>query len=147
MHAISAGQDCKKFVEDSLAIEDLDYAVFSKVSPRSDEVMKGAEIYNREQCDAIVALGGGSPMDCAKGIGIVTSNPGYILDYEGVDLIPNPLPPMIPSTAGSKITDIHALEALRLLSLNLPRAIESTGPYIFFFVSDNGIGMNRDQNI
>jgi hypothetical protein len=66
-------------------------------------------------------------MDCAKGIGIVTSNPGHILDYEGVDLIPNPLPPMIPSTAGSKITDIHALEVLRLLSLNLPRVL-----YLFF---------------
>ncbi len=134
-------------MEDSLAMEDLDYAVFSNVSPRSDEVMKGAEIYNWEQCDAIIAVGGGSPMDCVIGIGIVTSNPGHILDYEGVDLIPNPLPPMIHSTASSKITDNHAFEALRLLSLNLPRVIESPGSYIFFSVSDNGIGMNRDQNI
>jgi hypothetical protein len=31
-------------VEDSLDMEDLDYAVFSNVSPRSDEVIKGAEI-------------------------------------------------------------------------------------------------------
>jgi alcohol dehydrogenase class IV len=212
-----AGQYCKKFhvqkpvivtdkgvtgagwarqVEDSLAMEDLDYVVFSDVSPnpRSDEVMKGARIYGRENCDAIVAVGGGSPMDCAKGIGIVISNPGHILDYEGVDLIASPLPPMIfiPTTAGtsadvsqfciinnlearvkiaiiskivipdialidpettttmdpyltsctgmdamvhageafvstasSKITDIHALEALRLLSLNLPRVMGS----------------------
>src|SRR3989339_1661958 len=88
-----AGQYCKKFhvkkpvivtdrgviqagwtrqVEESLALENLDYVVFSDVSPnpRSDEVMNGALVYSRENCDAIVAVGGGSPMDCAKGIGI-----------------------------------------------------------------------------
>jgi alcohol dehydrogenase class IV len=42
-------------------------------------------------------------MDCAKGIGIVVSNGGNILDYEGIDNITQPLPPLlcIPTTAGS----------------------------------------------
>jgi len=42
-------------------------------------------------------------MDCAKGIGVVMGNPGHILDYEGVDMVPNPGPPLIfiPTTAGS----------------------------------------------
>ena len=42
-------------------------------------------------------------MDCAKGIGIVVSNGGHILDYEGVDKISSPIPPLIfiPTTAGS----------------------------------------------
>ncbi len=65
--------------------------------------MQGAEIYQQEGCDVIVAVGGGSPMDCAKGIGIVSSNHLDILQFEGVDKIQMPVPPLIfiPTTAGS----------------------------------------------
>lgn len=50
-----------------------------------------------------MAIGGGSPMDAAKGIAIVASNGGSIHDYEGANRIQHPLPPMVfmPSTAGS----------------------------------------------
>lgn len=92
-------------VEESLTEAGVDYVIFSEVTPnpRAEEVMKGAEIFNQESCTGIVSIGGGSPMDCAKGIGIVNSNGGHIVDYEGVDKIPTPLPPMIfiPSTAGT----------------------------------------------
>ncbi len=81
------------------------HTVFSHVTPnpKDSEVMAGAEIYRKKSCDAIVALGGGSPMDCAKGIGIICTNNGHISDYEGVDKIPVPCPPLIciPTTAGS----------------------------------------------
>lgn len=79
--------------------------IFDVVSPnpRSAEVMAGAGVYARERCNAIVAVGGGSVMDCAKGIGIVCSNGGNILDYEGVDRIGRPMPPLIciPTTSGT----------------------------------------------
>jgi alcohol dehydrogenase len=79
--------------------------VFSSVSPNphDKQVMDGAEFYNREQCDAIVAVGGGSPMDCAKGIAIVATNHCHILDVEGVDKVRFPMPPLIciPTTAGT----------------------------------------------
>ncbi|AFP30158.1 alcohol dehydrogenase-like regulatory protein ErcA [Marinobacter sp. BSs20148] len=79
--------------------------VYTGVSanPRVDEVMAGAELYKSFECDVIVAIGGGSPMDCAKGIGIVVSDGRNILDFEGVDTIVNPPPPMIliPTTAGT----------------------------------------------
>ena len=43
-----------------------------QIAPEAvDEVMAGAELYRASDCDVIVAIGGGSPMDCAKGIGIV----------------------------------------------------------------------------
>lgn len=82
------------------------YKVFSHVTPnpRATEVMEGAEIYNKEGCDIIVSVGGGSPMDCAKGIGIVSSNNNInILNFEGVDKIQAPVPPLIfiPTTAGT----------------------------------------------
>ncbi len=94
-----------KQVEDSLAESGVEYVIFSEVTPnpRAEEVMKGAEVFRTENCSGIVSIGGGSPMDCAKGIGIIISNHGHILDYEGIDQIPAPLPPMIfiPSTAGT----------------------------------------------
>jgi alcohol dehydrogenase len=53
--------------------------------------------------DSIVALGGGSSLDCAKGIGFVLSNGGSMKDYWGHDKAPKPLPPMIgvPTTTGT----------------------------------------------
>ncbi|QOX78116.1 iron-containing alcohol dehydrogenase [Trichlorobacter lovleyi] len=78
---------------------------FTRVTsnPKDHEVMAGATVYRDRRCDGIVAVGGGSPMDCAKGIGIVCSNGGHILDYTGVDQVPLPMPPLIciPTTAGS----------------------------------------------
>ena len=91
-------------------IENLDESgipsvVFDAVTPnpKDTEVMAGAARYRDEGCDVIVALGGGSVIDCAKGIGIVSANGGSILDYEGVDRIPRPCPPLIciPTTAGT----------------------------------------------
>lgn len=83
----------------------LSYEVYSGVSPnpREKEVMNGAEVYKNEECNSIIAIGGGSAMDCAKGIGIVSSNNGNILEFEGVDMVSDPIPPLIciPTTAGS----------------------------------------------
>lgn len=79
--------------------------VFDAVTPnpKDHEVMAGAARFRDEGCDVIVALGGGSVIDCAKGIGIVSGNGGHILDYEGVDRISRPGPPLIciPTTAGT----------------------------------------------
>ncbi|HYS43911.1 MAG TPA: alcohol dehydrogenase-like regulatory protein ErcA [Geobacteraceae bacterium] len=89
----------------SLREAGLDHVVYDAVTgnPRADEVMTGAGLYRQENCNAIVAVGGGSPMDCAKGIGIVSANKGDILAFEGVDNVELPLPPLIciPTTAGS----------------------------------------------
>lgn len=83
----------------------IETAVFSGVSPnpRAAEVMAGAEFYQQSGCDVIVAVGGGSPMDCAKGIGIVSTNKRHILEFVGVDNVAVPGPPLIciPTTAGS----------------------------------------------
>jgi alcohol dehydrogenase class IV len=81
------------------------YIIFDQVTPnpRDYEVMKGAEIYLENKCNGIIAVGGGSPLDAAKGIGIVANNGGHILNYEGVDEIPSVIPPLIciPTTSGS----------------------------------------------
>ena len=90
---------------ESLAKEGIAVERFSEISPnpRDYEVSNGAERYQSLGCDAIIAVGGGSVMDCAKGIGIVVSNGGSVLQYEGVDRVPVPMPPLIciPTTGGT----------------------------------------------
>lgn len=92
-------------VERSLDESGLHHVTFTDLNPnpRDSEVMYGAEAYMADECDGIVAVGGGSPMDCAKGIGIVVSNKRHVLDFEGVDNVSRPSPPLvcIPTTAGS----------------------------------------------
>ncbi|HWI41453.1 MAG TPA: alcohol dehydrogenase-like regulatory protein ErcA [Verrucomicrobiae bacterium] len=89
-----------------LAEDGIDCTLFSRVTsnPRSDEVMEGAELYLSRGCNGIIAVGGGSPIDCAKGIGIISSSPDtHVLDYEGVDVVDHAAPPLVcvPTTAGS----------------------------------------------
>lgn len=89
----------------NLSEADLAYEVFSDVTenPKEREVMSGANRYLRSGCDVIVTVGGGSPIDCAKGIGIVATNNHHILEFEGVDEVGVPGPPLIciPTTAGT----------------------------------------------
>ena len=92
-------------IETSLQAQGLAYSLYTGVSPnpRAEEVMAGAEFYRSEGCNVIVAVGGGSPMDCAKGIGIVVAHGRSILQFEGVDTLRVPSPPLIliPTTAGT----------------------------------------------
>ena len=78
---------------------------YIKVSPnpRDFEIMGGAQAYREADCNGIVVIGGGSAIDCAKGIAIVAANGGNILDFEGVDTVQIPVPPLIcvPTTAGT----------------------------------------------
>jgi 1,3-propanediol dehydrogenase len=80
-------------------------AVWTDVTPnpKDHEVEAGHGKYAASGCDVIVALGGGSVIDAAKGIAVLAANGGEILDYEGIDRIGRPIPPvvMLPSTAGT----------------------------------------------
>jgi len=89
----------------SLEAAGVPFALFTGVSsnPKVDEVMAGVAVYREEECNALIAVGGGSPIDCAKGIGIVSSNDRHILLFEGVDMVRIPMPPLIcvPTTGGT----------------------------------------------
>lgn len=89
----------------SLDAAGVEVVLYSCVSPnpRDAEVDAGARLYAAERCDALVAVGGGSPLDCAKGIGIVSSNRCAIEACAGVNRVTVPMPPLfcVPTTAGS----------------------------------------------
>ena len=107
-------------------------------NPRDFQVHKGAQLYSSSEADVIIALGGGSPMDAAKGIGIVASNGRTIADYEGANRIERPLPPMIflPTTAGSGsdlsqfciITDVRRKLKMSIISRSLVPNISIIDP-------------------
>nr|WP_288830158.1 iron-containing alcohol dehydrogenase [uncultured Clostridium sp.] len=63
------------------------YAVYTeaKPNPTIDNVNKGLELLQKEKCDFIVSVGGGSPQDCGKAIAVLAANGGQITDYEGIN--------------------------------------------------------------
>ncbi|MGH8933754.1 MAG: iron-containing alcohol dehydrogenase [Egibacteraceae bacterium] len=163
-------------------------------NPKDHEIAAGFKAYVQSGCDALIAIGGGSCIDTAKSIAVLSGNGGQILDYEGIDKVTKPIPPLVmcPSTGGtgadvsqfavitdttrllkatligralvpdisitdprllltmppdltahcgmdalshgieayvsraaSHLTDIHALESIRLVAEHLPRSVES----------------------
>lgn len=72
-------------------------------NPKDYEVQAAYEEYVETGSDVIIAVGGGSCVDAAKGVAILSGNGGHILAYEGVDEVVKPIPPlvMVPSTSGT----------------------------------------------
>lgn len=81
-----------------------DYAIYEGIpsDPTVEDVNKGAKICVDNNCDVIIAMGGGSVIDCAKAVGLVASNGGSITDYEFKEA-KKPMLPLIaiPTTAGT----------------------------------------------
>ena len=83
--------------------------VFSDVrtNPHEADVLAGLAVYRAERCDGIVALGGGSPIDCAKCVSLLATHSGSLEEYalirNGVTRITANKPPVIavPTTAGT----------------------------------------------
>src|SRR5574344_935141 len=108
-------------VEQLLLTDGVEVRRWTSVSPnpRAHEVMEGVAVYKQEACDGIVALGGGSVLDAAKGIGIVATNEGNILDYEGMDRVPIPMPPLIciPIISKALVPDVALIDPRPLITL------------------------------
>ncbi len=84
-----------------------EYEIFSdiKANPTIENVQNGVRAYQKSGADFIVAVGGGSPMDTAKAIGIIANNPEFsdVRSLEGTAPTRNPSVPIIavPTTAGT----------------------------------------------
>ncbi len=85
-------------------------AIYDKVqaNPTKEQIMEGAALAKQEKCDFVLGLGGGSPIDAAKAMAVMATNPGDYWDYINggtgkAQPIPNkPLPIVaITTTAGT----------------------------------------------
>jgi alcohol dehydrogenase len=72
-------------------------------NPTTDHVHRGLALARKFDVNFIIGLGGGSSMDCAKGVNFLLTNGGRIQDYWGVNKAANPMLPLIaiPTTAGT----------------------------------------------
>ncbi len=82
------------------------YRVYDGTSanPTVDNVEEALTLYRQERCHGLLAAGGGSPIDCAKGVGIRAVRPRRSLaSLKGVLKVRRPLPPLfiVPTTAGT----------------------------------------------
>jgi len=75
-----------KKVTDVLDADNIDYVIFDDVKPNptTQNVYSGLDLYKSSGCDGILSIGGGSPQDAAKAIGILQTNGGKVPDYEGI---------------------------------------------------------------
>jgi len=106
---VTDGQLVKMGLLDSLftALDahQLSYELFDEVFPNPTEelVQKGFAAYRAADCDYIIAFGGGSPIDTAKAMKILTANPGPSTAYSGVGKVVNAGVPLVAinTTAGT----------------------------------------------
>ena len=91
---------------DKMSELQLSYVVFNEVSPNplDTEVENGVKMYIENNCDSLVAFGGGSPMDCAKAIGARIAKPKKsISQLQGLYRVLKKIPTLyaVPTTSGT----------------------------------------------
>ena len=84
----------------------VNFVVYDKTipNPTIDNIEEALDLYKANQCEGIIAFGGGSPMDCAKGIGARIARPNKTIpQLKGLVKVRKPLPPLfaVPTTAGT----------------------------------------------
>ncbi len=87
----------------------LPYATYEDIEPNPTDISiaQGVEVYQKEKCDLVIAVGGGSVMDAAKAIRLLTTHAPplepYYVDSDGTDKIRGNMPSLIcvPTTAGT----------------------------------------------
>ena len=146
--AFFAGNGLADRVARTLTEADVAVRVFADVQPDPTDVNVGDGLaqYRAFGADILVALGGGSPIDAAKAIAILTTNAGPLREYMGYHKVPRAGAPLVavPTTAGtgSEVTkvsvitdtergvkmmmlDVHLLPTVAIvdyeLSLSMPR--------------------------
>ncbi len=94
-----------KVVKSSLEASGVPFNVYDQVvtEPTIAHAEEGLKAYKEAQADFLIAVGGGSPMDAAKAVAVLSRNPGKVSDFMGANKIPNAGAPLIciPTTAGT----------------------------------------------
>ncbi|MBU1097945.1 MAG: iron-containing alcohol dehydrogenase [Bacteroidetes bacterium] len=109
------GEAQGKMVADVLTKDGIPNKIYAGAGPNPTDkmVMDGVKEYKEFSSDILIAIGGGSAMDCAKGIGLVASNGGNIHDFEGMHKSKKNLPHFIAinttSGTGSEVTSVSII--------------------------------------
>ncbi len=124
-------------IKDSLTASTIPFSIFDRVKPEPPSwiVDEGAEKCRSENFDLVLGVGGGSSLDCAKGIAILAKNEGSILDYCGVELVKKKKLPtvLIPTTSGT------GSEVTRALVVTDEKAVYKRVVVSFYVLADVAI--------
>ncbi len=93
-----------KIITDILDVNGIAYCLFVGITgePTDKMIGNGLDKYVEEECDFLIAIGGGSPIDSMKAIGAIATSGGSINDYSGkVFTVPTPPMVAIPTTSGT----------------------------------------------
>ncbi|HRC82999.1 MAG TPA: iron-containing alcohol dehydrogenase [Rectinema sp.] len=112
------------------------YVHFGEVGADPDTAIvdKGTEVYKAQRCNAIIGFGGGSPIDCAKGIAASVAEDRPIRDFVGTGLaFTKPVPPLvaIPTTAGTG-TEVTNAAVFTVVDKNGHRSKKGTSNQYYF---------------
>lgn len=92
-------------IKETLSESGVAFAVFDGVEPDPDfeQVQAGEAVLREEDCEAVIAVGGGSVIDAAKMIALLHNNPGDLKFFDGIQKAKRPGLPLfvIPTTAGT----------------------------------------------
>lgn len=92
-------------IKSALEKSGISYVIYDGVAtePTGEIVQEGIQAFKQNGCDFLIAVGGGSPIDTAKAISVMVTNPGSIENYMGAGKIAKPGAPLvaIPTTAGT----------------------------------------------
>lgn len=117
---------------EALKTSQIEFFIYDKTvpNPTIENIEKALELYQNSECQGIIAFGGGSPMDCAKGVGARVARPEKsITQMKGQFKIRKEIPPLfaVPTTSGTGseatiaavITDSQSHEKYAIIDLNL----------------------------
>lgn len=113
---IMVGAGYVERIQNILNQQNILFEVYDEVTGEPTDIMvnKGLDIYNKENCDFLIGLGGGSSIDSAKAIGLLATNSGEIADFMGAGKVKNPLPPVVAiattSGTGSETTQFTIID-------------------------------------
>jgi alcohol dehydrogenase len=122
--------------------ENISVAFFSGVDPNPTDknVEEGVALLKSEGCNVIVAIGGGSSLDCAKAIALVGANGGTIHEYAGIDQSKHPMIPLITvnTTAGTAsemtriavITDTNSSQKMIIVDKHITPTVSINDPIL-----------------
>lgn len=89
----------------SLKAANVDYVIYNGVepNPKVRNIKEAKALYEKENCDSIITVGGGSAHDTGKGTGIILTNGDDITKLAGIETLEKPLPPLmaVNTTAGT----------------------------------------------
>jgi len=119
-------------IEKILLPEGIKFTMYDKVEPEPPIELadEGAKLAVKNKCDIVIGVGGGSAMDVAKAIAVITTNKGAAVDYLGLNKVPNPGLPkiMIPTTAG---TGSEVTFTAVFVRKNLKKKEGMNSPYLY----------------